>query len=91
MSGTDGTPGRRVALVPGALALLPRYAGLADPVPELRAACRAAVAWLCESGGPVSVVASVQGARVARHLVSDAGGAVADGSASDRGVSAGRG
>lgn len=45
----------RIAVVPGALALLPEYAGLADPVAELRAAARAAVAWLGE--GPVRVVA----------------------------------
>lgn len=44
----------RIAVVPGALALLPEYAGLADPVAELRAAARAAVVWLGE--GPVRVV-----------------------------------
>ncbi len=36
----------RVVLVPGTLALLPAYAGLADPVAELRAACVEAVRWL---------------------------------------------
>ena len=36
----------RVVLVPGVLALLPEYAGLEDPVAELRAACLAAVSWL---------------------------------------------
>ena len=41
-----GLSPRRVVLVPGVLALLPEYAGLTDPVAELRAACREAVAWL---------------------------------------------
>ena len=36
----------RVAVVPCAPALLPRYAGLRDPFPDLRAACLAAVRWL---------------------------------------------
>jgi hypothetical protein len=56
----------RVALVPGVLALLPEYAGLEDPVADLRAACAAAVAWLTED---VEVVADPQGARVAEHLL----------------------
>ena len=60
----------RVALVPGVLALLPEYAGLEDPVAELRAACLAAVRWL----GPDPVVlADPQGERVARALLSGAG------------------
>ena len=57
-----------MVLVPGVLALLPEYAGLVDPVPELRAACLAAVAWLAEAG-PVTVVADAQGERVARALL----------------------
>ena len=40
----------RVVLVPGVLALLPEYAGLEDPVAELRAACLSAVAWLGPDG-----------------------------------------
>ena len=36
----------RVVLVPGVLALLPEYAGIEDPVAELRAAALDAVAWL---------------------------------------------
>jgi len=51
------------------LALLPEYAGLTDPVAELRAACLAAVAWLVDEGGPVSVVADAQGRRVAESLL----------------------
>jgi hypothetical protein len=66
-----------VVLVPGAPALLPEYAGLVDPVAGLRAACRAAVAWL---GGPVRVVADPRGRglghRVAEHLLGEAGLAV---------------
>ncbi|GAB2456097.1 hypothetical protein GCM10027062_40400 [Nocardioides hungaricus] len=53
-------------LVPGALALLPEYAGLEDPVAELRAACERAVGWL---GEDVTVLASPQGRRVAEHLL----------------------
>ena len=55
-----------MVLVPGVLALLPEYAGLTDPVAELRAACLAAVRWLT---GPVAVVADAQGRRVAEHLL----------------------
>ena len=44
----------RVAIVPGTLALLPQYAGLSDPIAELRLACQEAVAWLVEEG-PTSV------------------------------------
>lgn len=56
----------RVTLVPGVPALLPAYAGLVDPVAELRAACLAAVSWL---GADVRVLADPQGARVAAHLL----------------------
>jgi len=57
----------RIAVVPGVLALLPEYAAQQDPVPELRAACLAAVAWL----GPDPVVlGDAQGKRVARALMS---------------------
>lgn len=66
--------GRRVVLVPGALALLPQYAGQQDPVVELRAACRTAVAWLCEPDGTVAVHCAHQGLRLARHLVGGADG-----------------
>jgi hypothetical protein len=64
-SGSDA----RVVLVPGVLALLPEYASLTDPVAELRSACLAAVSWLVEDGGPVTVVADAQGRRVAEHLL----------------------
>lgn len=63
----------RVALVPGVLALLPEYASATDPVPDLRAACRAAVAWLAEAGPEVAVLADAQGERVARTLLAEAG------------------
>lgn len=56
----------RIVLVPGVLALLPEYAGLEDPVAELRAACLAAVGWL---GSDVTVLADPQGARIAEHLL----------------------
>ncbi len=69
---------RPVALVPGVPALLPEYAGIEDPVADLRAACRAAVGLL---GPRVLVVAprgasGGAGARVARHLVAEAGASV---------------
>jgi hypothetical protein len=68
-SDSGSITGGRVVLVPGVLALLPEYAGLADPVAELRAACLAAVSWLVAEGGPVSVVADAQGRRVAESLL----------------------
>jgi len=58
----------RVVLVPGVLALLPEYAGIEDPVAELRAACLAAVGSLTHD---VEVLADPQGARVAHHLLSE--------------------
>ncbi|MDO3396337.1 hypothetical protein QWJ41_11450 [Nocardioides sp. SOB44] len=59
------SPGVKVALVPGVLALLPAYAGRTDPIAELRGACLAAVEWL---GEDVLVVADPQGRRVAEAL-----------------------
>ena len=56
----------RAVLVPGVLALLPEYAGLVDPVAELRAACLDAVGWL---GADVTVLAGPQGRRIADHLL----------------------
>ncbi|GAA1145835.1 hypothetical protein GCM10009606_26130 [Nocardioides aquiterrae] len=53
-------------LVPGVLALLPEYAGLEDPVAELRAACLDAVGWL---GADVTVLAGPQGRKVAESLL----------------------
>lgn len=61
---------RRVVLVPGVLALLPEYAGLTDPVAELRAACVEAVGWLA---GDVEVVGTGQGRRVGEALLAAAG------------------
>ncbi len=56
----------RVVLVPGVLALRPEYAGLEDPVADLRAACVEAVSWL---DGLVMVLADEQGTRVAEALL----------------------
>lgn len=56
----------RIALVPGVLALLPDYAGQVDPVPDLRAACLAAVAWLAAEP---QIAGDAQGERVARALL----------------------
>ena len=41
----------RVVVLPPAPALLPAYGGILDPVPELRRACRSAVAWLTDGAG----------------------------------------
>jgi hypothetical protein len=60
----------RVVLVPGVLALLPAYAGIEDPVAELRAACLEAVAWL---GGDAEVLGDAQGKRVGEALLDAAG------------------
>ncbi|MDQ6936087.1 MAG: hypothetical protein M3130_12495 [Actinomycetota bacterium] len=73
----------RVALVPAVPALLEEYAGLSDPVAELRSACRKAVTWLVE-GGPAEVVvlgdrrvthgiAVPRSERVARSLLTETG------------------
>lgn len=52
--------------MPGVLALLPEYAGLSDPVLDLRLACLDAVSWL---GSDVVVLGDPQGQRVAAHLL----------------------
>lgn len=76
-----------VVVVPSTPALLPAYAGLADPVVEVREACRRAVSWLVERHPDrVTVLAAparpdnvVRGAttgaalRVGRHLLDDTG------------------
>lgn len=74
-----------LVLVPAALALLPAYGSRVDPVPDLRAAAEAAVAWLVErseellvitgadrTGDPRSRPAVPSGLRVARHLAASA-------------------
>ena len=66
----------RVVLVPGVVALLPEYAGQQDPVADVRAACLAAVGWLVEATVPthaVGLLADAQGARIARHLLTQVG------------------
>lgn len=71
----------RVVIAPGALALLPEYASIEDPVPELRAAVQDAVAWLLEDG-PATVLADSPGARrIGAHLLGPGGRAA---SASER-------
>ncbi len=57
---------RKIVLVPGVLALLPEYAGLEDPVADLRAACLDAVGWLTRD---VTVLGYPQGDRIARSLL----------------------
>lgn len=63
----------KAVLVPGVLALLPRYASLSDPVAELRAAATAAVDWLAADGAPIRVLADAEGVAVADHLLANAG------------------
>lgn len=62
--------------MPGCLALLPAHASLVDPVPELRAACAGAVAWL---GDEVEIVAGDQGRRVAAATLALRTGSSGDG------------
>lgn len=52
----------RVVVAPPVAALLPAYAGLADPIADLRASCQAAVDWLLAS-------ADGRGVRVAHDPV----------------------
>jgi hypothetical protein len=66
----------RIVLVPGALALLPSYGGIEDPVADLRAACLDAVRWL---GADPRVVAGAQGARVAAYLTAEVAPSGSDG------------
>jgi hypothetical protein len=59
----------RVVVVPSALALLPEYASVDDPVADLRAAVRSAVDWLVEDG-PADLLAATPAAhRVGAHLL----------------------
>jgi hypothetical protein len=74
---------QRVALVPGVPALLPVYASLDDPVAELRAACRGAVAQIVTPGAGVLVVADAPGRRVAEALLAEVGARVVEGSSYD--------
>jgi hypothetical protein len=62
----SGLDHHKVALVPGVLALLPEYAGLTDPVADLRRACMEAVGRLTED---VTVLGYPQGDRVAQALL----------------------
>jgi len=71
----------RVVIVPGTLALLPEYASIEDPIPELRKAVDEAVAWLLEDGGASVLAASPAARRIADHLLEHGGRAA---SASER-------
>lgn len=74
-----------IVLVPSTIALLPEYAGIDDPVAELRAACLDAVAPLasvasvgvvCAPARPDNVsrgIPTPAGLRVARHLLASVG------------------
>lgn len=66
----------RIALVPGCLALSPRYASAHDPVADLRAAVREAVAWL---GDDVVVMAATdQGLCLAAELLAQCSAGASD-------------
>jgi hypothetical protein len=79
-----------IVVVPSALALLPEYAGVVDPVADVRAACEDAVLWLVDrhperlavltaETRPDNVARGVvqpPGARVARRLLSGYAGNV---------------
>ena len=66
--------------MPGVLAFLPEYAGIEDPVPDVRTASLAAATWVAEAG-PVTLVADHQGLRVGRHLLAQARADKGDGTA----------
>ena len=59
----------RVVVVPGTLALLPEYASIDDPIPDLRKAVVDAVAWLLDDGPAAVVVGSPGARRIAVHLL----------------------
>jgi hypothetical protein len=59
----------RVVIVPGTLALLPEYASIEDPIPELRKVVDEAVAWLLEDGVAAVLAASPSARRIADHLL----------------------
>jgi len=59
----------RVVVVPGALALLPEYASIDDPIADLRAAVGAAVAWLLEEGPAALAAATPAAERIGRVLL----------------------
>ena len=81
----NGVAERRLAVVPGVRALLPRYASLEDPIPALRAACLAVVS---ELGPLVQVVGSGPGAvEVGAALVAAVGAEASGPGASGPGVS----
>jgi hypothetical protein len=64
---------KRVALVPGAPALLARNASINDPIVPLRAACGSAVSWLAELGVPIVVHCEHPSLRLAEQLIANAG------------------
>jgi hypothetical protein len=61
----------RVVLLPGTLALLPEYASLDDPIPELRDAVEAAVSWLLEDGDARVARGTPSAHRIATHLLGE--------------------
>ncbi len=82
----SGAPGIRAAVLPPVPALLPEHAGLVDPVPGLRAGCRAALADLLAGARTVVVLhdplsptdaargaCAPMGVRVPRALLAEAG------------------
>ncbi|MGL5826472.1 MAG: hypothetical protein ACRCYU_16920 [Nocardioides sp.] len=67
---------RRVALIPGPLALCLEYASFTDPVARLRKAVAAAMAWLDEGAGPageIAVYCTGQQLRLAEELLAKYG------------------
>jgi hypothetical protein len=64
----------RVVVVPSTLALLPEYASVEDPIPDLREAVHEAVAWLLEDGPATAYRATPSAHRIAEHLLGDGRG-----------------
>lgn len=59
-----------VAIVPAAPVLLPQWASLVDPVPQLRSVTHTAVAWLTSRCAEIRVLAATEQEQdIARHLL----------------------
>lgn len=63
----------RVLVVPGAPALLPRYASLLDPLEPVRDAVAQGLSWLLADAERVAVLAGEHGAEVGSSLLNSAG------------------
>lgn len=61
----------RLVIVPSTLALLPQYASIIDPVPDLRSAVHGAVSWLLEDGPAAVRGATAAAKQIGSELLGD--------------------